>query len=91
MTLICPGNIQTEISRNSLTGDGSKFGKVKNALKQGIPVDQCVAQILKGISHRKEEIIVSESKEKFAVYFKRFFPGLFSKVIRNVRANASKN
>jgi len=86
ITLVCPGHIQTEISRNSLTGNGRKYSKVDNVLKKGMPIDQCVAYILKGIYYRKEEIIVSKGKEKFAVYLKRFFPGLFSRVIRSVNS-----
>ena len=59
---------------------------VDNVLKKGMPVDECVACILKGIRYRKEEIIVSKTKEKIAVYLKRYFPGLFSKIIRSVNS-----
>lgn len=84
VTLVCPGYIQTEISLNSLVGDGSKYNKLDDAIQQGMPVAECSARILKGIASREEEFIVSNSKEKSGVYLKRFFPKLFSRIIRNI-------
>jgi len=37
---------------------------------------------LKSIKKAKEEVI-SGGKEKYGVYLKRFFPKLFSRIIRN--------
>jgi hypothetical protein len=34
------------------------------------------------IEKRKEEVYIGGAKEVFAVYAKRFFPALFSKIVR---------
>jgi hypothetical protein len=34
------------------------------------------------IEKRKEEVYIGGAKEVFAVYVKRFFPGLFSWIVR---------
>ena len=35
VTLVCPGHIRTEISRNSLTGNGSKYSKCRQRSQEG--------------------------------------------------------
>ncbi len=81
VTLVCPGYIQTDITLRSLTADGSMYGKVDEALHQGVPVNICSQRIIKGICKNEEEFIISGAKERFAVFTKRFFPALFSKII----------
>ena len=38
---VYPGYVQTQVSHNSLTGDGNKFGRTDNAIKNGMSVDEC--------------------------------------------------
>ena len=85
--LVCPGFIQTNVSRNALTGDGSKLGTMDGATLKGLTADKCAGEIVSAIKSDKEEIIVSQFKERFGVWVMRFFPRLFSKMIRrmNVR------
>ena len=39
VTIICPGFVNTPISKNSLTGDGSPLGKYDRANARGLPVE----------------------------------------------------
>lgn len=57
---IYPGYIATNISKNALTGDGSKFGKVDENNKTGMPVEKCSAQIMKAMARRRTEVIVDK-------------------------------
>jgi dehydrogenase/reductase SDR family protein 7B len=82
--IVCPGFIQTNVSMNALTGTGDKLGSMDSATSKGLTADECAKQIVSAIKSDKEEIVVSHFKERFAVFAKRFFPGLFSKIIRGM-------
>ena len=82
ITMICPGFIKTDISKHSLTADGSLQGTMDDAQKNGMPVEKCVDEMLKSVSMMKPESYIGRFKEtKLAVYLSRFFPKLFHKII----------
>ncbi|WP_337042978.1 SDR family oxidoreductase [Emticicia sp. 17c] len=82
ITLVCPGYIHTNISVNAIAGDGSKHGKMDQNQAGGISPEDCAASIVNAIYHQKEEVYIGR-KEVLAVYLKRFFPKLLSKIMRN--------
>jgi short-subunit dehydrogenase len=79
--IVCPGKIRTNISVNAVTGTGSKHDRMDESTDQGLSPETCADQILKAIETNKEEIFIG-GKELRAVWVKRFFPKLFSKIIR---------
>jgi short-subunit dehydrogenase len=82
--LVCPGFIQTNVSVNALTGTGAKLGSMDVATANGLTAGECARQIVAAIKSGKEEIVVGKFKERFAVFAKRFFPGMFSNMIREM-------
>jgi short-subunit dehydrogenase len=82
--LVCPGFIQTNVSVNALTGTGAKLGSMDPATANGLTADECARQIIKAIKSGKKEVVVAKFKERFAVFAKRFFPGIFSSMIRRM-------
>ena len=54
------------------------------AQREGYPVDRCAAKIVRAVERGREEVLIG-GKEKYAVYLKRFLPGVFSRLIRRVR------
>ncbi|HEY6351484.1 MAG TPA: SDR family oxidoreductase [Candidatus Angelobacter sp.] len=78
--LVCPGYIRTDISLHALRGDGGLHAKMDSGQARGMPVEQCAAQIMKGLARGKEEIYVG-NRDKYVVYLKRFFPRMFSRMI----------
>ncbi|AUC85638.1 short chain dehydrogenase [Polaribacter sp. ALD11] len=84
VTLICPGFINTNVSKNALTGNGSPQGKMDKATNNGMLPESCAKQMLKAIEKRKEEVYIAGTKEKLGVYVKRFFPNFFSILIRKM-------
>ncbi|MCW5907366.1 MAG: SDR family oxidoreductase [Chitinophagales bacterium] len=82
--LVCPGFVVTNISYNALKGDGTKLSSMDNATSKGISKEECARQIIAAIKSDKEEVVVSNFKEKLGVYVKRFLPSLFSLMIRKV-------
>jgi len=79
--IVCPGKIKTSISLNAVTGSGGRFNKMDESTEKGLSAEECAKQILDAIITNKEEVLIG-GKELKAVWVKRFFPKLFSKMIR---------
>ncbi len=84
VTIVCPGFIHTEISRNALRSDGSRHNRMDNSQEKGMAADVCARAIVRAIEKDKRELIVG-GIETAAVYIKRFLPGLFDRIIRKTR------
>lgn len=84
VTMICPGFIRTQISINAITGDGSTLNEMDDAQANGMSSTKCADQIYTALYKRKEEVYIG-GKEVFAVHLKRFFPTIFSRVLRKAK------
>jgi dehydrogenase/reductase SDR family protein 7B len=84
VTLVCPGFVQTNVSLNALTGDGSPQNKMDAATNNGLTSEDFVIQLLKAVKNEKQEVYIGGFKEKLGVYTKRFFPKLLSVMIRKM-------
>jgi dehydrogenase/reductase SDR family protein 7B len=84
VTLVCPGFIKTELPLHALTGDGSPQGTMDRAQLAGYPADRCAAKIARAVERDREEVLIG-GRERYAVYLKRLLPGVFSRLIRQVR------
>ncbi|MBN2712636.1 MAG: SDR family oxidoreductase [Planctomycetes bacterium] len=87
VTVICPGYIRTNISLHALEADGSSHNKLDKGQLKGMTPDECAAKMMKVIRKNKSEAYVGGFVEVGAVYLKRFLPGLFERIIRNVKVN----
>lgn len=83
VTLICPGPIKTDITKNALTGDGTSFGKMGAMHDSAMDADEMVEKIWSKLTSKKEEIVVSGFKERFALFMKRLSPRLLNLILRN--------
>lgn len=84
VTLVCPGFVKTNVSKNALTADGSPQQIMDSATANGIDPDRFAKLMLKAVKKQKEEVYIAGAKEKFGVYAKRFYPKLLSKMIRKL-------
>ena len=84
VTLACPGFVQTNVSINALTGDGTPQNKMDIATKNGLPTEKFAELLIKAIQKEKQEVYIGGFKEKLGVYTKRFFPKLLSVMIRKM-------
>jgi len=82
--MVCPGFIKTQISINALTEDGSLLNQMDDAQANGMPAELCAQKIIRGIESDKNELLIG-GKETLGVYIKRFFPGIFAKIIRKAK------
>lgn len=84
--MVCPGRINTDISKNALNGDGTAFAKNDHRLQKGMSAEECARIIKKAIKKRKKEIYLG-GQEVILIYIKRFFPALYRYIVRKVKAN----
>jgi dehydrogenase/reductase SDR family member 7B len=85
ITLICPGFIRTHLSYNALKGDGSKYGVVDPSTATGISPEICAQKIISALKKEKREVVIAGFKERTGLFVKRFFPGLFARLIGKVK------
>lgn len=81
--LVCPGRIATEISLSAVTADGSKQNEMDPGLAKGISPKACASRILRAAERRRAEVYIG--KEQFLIYLKRYFPGLFRKLVSKIK------
>ena len=82
--LVCPGFIQTNVSRNALTGTGVQLGTMDEATAKGLTAAECAEGIVKAIKSGKEEVVIGGFKENLGIWMKRFFPSVFSIMVRKM-------
>lgn len=81
VTLVYPGKINTEISKAALNSKGDAHGLMDHNQDTGMSVQVCVTKMMKAIAKQKKSVLIGK-KEIWAVHLKRFWPGLFWRVIR---------
>ena len=79
---IFPGFIQTNVSINALTGDGSAQGTMDEATNKGLTATAFAKQVVKALGNNKEYIIVGGKQEKLATRVNRLSPPKLYKLIR---------
>ncbi len=84
VTILCPGFVQTQVSVNALTGDGTPLGRMDEATRKGLTAAAFARKAIRVVEARKAEAYIG-GKEVLAVYLKRCFPALFRRLIRTAR------
>lgn len=85
VTMVCPGWINTNLSITALTGDGSPQNKKDDTHKKGMHPFKFARKMIRAIENKEREVYIGGSKETFAIYLDRYFPGLFSRIVRNAK------
>ncbi len=84
VSIVYPGRINTEISKNAITADGAQYGKLDEGQSSGMNVNKCAEKIVNGISKKKIEIFVGK-KELLLLFFRRFIPSIFFRIAMKVK------
>ena len=84
VTMVCPGRVQTNISRYALEKDGTPHGKLDQGQAGGITSEAAAQKIVRSVYKQKREVLVG-GKELIMVYIKRFFPALAAKMARKLK------
>ena len=83
VTIVCPGRIQTNISRYALDKGGKPHGVMDPGQADGMTAEAAARVITRAIAKEKKEVLVGR-KELLMVYIKRFFPGLCAMLARRI-------
>jgi len=79
VTMVCPGYINTDISRNAFEGSGVLHGILDPKTEGGSDPTVCALDILHGIAAKKREIYVGHMSA--VIYARRFLPGLLYRIL----------
>ena len=79
ISIVYPGRIDTAISKNAITGDGSKSGIEDANNKVGMRVSKCVSKIINGLQTNKKSIYVGYP-ERLLFWIWWFSPTLYLKI-----------
>ena len=87
VTLICPGFIATDVSKNALTADGTPTNKTGDDIANGVHPSVAARQILSAVAARKSDVYVGRlGKDRLALTLQRFLPGLLERLVRSAVA-----
>ena len=85
VTIALPGRVQTNISYNAITKDGSRHQQLDDGQAHGISVESCSKQIISAIKKEKKEVLIG-GKEVFMVWIRKYFPSLFYLIINKIKS-----
>ena len=60
---VAPGSVRTDVSRNALSGDGSRRGVSDRAIDEGLEPEAVAAQILEALERGEREIVIADGME----------------------------
>jgi len=88
ITLACPGYVRTAVSENALLANGARQGRQDRPKGRGIEASACAAAIVRAVARGRDEVHIGGG-EVWGIRLKRWFPGLFARIVR--RMNFGQN
>ena len=84
VTIVCPGFVQTDVSVNALTGDGTPLGSMDDAQAHGLSADRFAEQAIAAIAAGRREVYIA-GPERRAILLQRWAPGLLARMLRRAK------
>ncbi len=84
-TIIIPGRIHTEVSKNALDGQGKATGVMDPGQANGYDVNKCARVAIRAIARGKHQKVIG-GLDTLMVPFYKYVPWLFRLIARNVSA-----
>eukprot|EP00123_Amoebidium_parasiticum_P020476 comp5044_c0_seq1/m.1143 comp5044_c0_seq1/g.1143 ORF comp5044_c0_seq1/g.1143 comp5044_c0_seq1/m.1143 type:complete len:312 (-) comp5044_c0_seq1:139-1074(-) len=73
---VCPSYVRTNLSRNAVTADGSKHGKMDKTTEKGFPPEYVASQILQGMAADSGTLLVADTTSIIGYYMRTLCPSL---------------
>lgn len=86
VTVVCPGRIKTDISKNAIDKDGKEWGKSDEGQEKGMPVERCAQLYLNAIKNKKKEVVIGSFGEKFLAKTRHQMPPIFYSIAKKISA-----
>lgn len=84
-TIIIPGRIHTDVSKNALDGTGKATGQMDPGQANGYDVDKCARVAIRAIARGRHQKVIG-GVDTIMVPFYKYVPWLFRLIARNVSA-----
>ena len=84
-TIIIPGRIHTDVSKNALDGNGKATGIMDPGQANGYDVNKCARKAIRAIARGKHQKVIG-GFDTIMVPFYKYIPCLFRLIARNVSA-----
>ncbi len=84
VTMVCPGRVKTDVSKNALMEDGTAHGVMDPGQAKGMTAAECAERYITGIEKNRREVYMGQ--EAILIYLRRFIPPLFYRIAEKVRA-----
>jgi len=89
VTTVCPGYVNTNLSRNALTGSGDKHGVLDSTTKSGFSVEYVSDRIISGMVNNDQQLVLAPLYVRLAILIRTLLPSLY-RFIMNRRALKEK-
>lgn len=77
VTVISPGYVKTQLSKNALTGSGKPHGLMDRTTQQGLSPDYVAGEIVKAVVTRRKEAVISTVLPRVAIVLRKFLPFVY--------------
>lgn len=85
VSLLVVAGVQSQVSVNALTGDGSTWGKMDSIQAKGLTAEECARRVLNGLARKEPEINIGEGKAMTGLMLKRFWPKKLNKMLQTTK------
>ena len=85
VTMLCPGFIETPLTKNAVTADGSPYAGDSNK-KNPMSPQKCAAQMVQAIERDENERFIG-GKEMIARWIKRANPTALAYLVRRMKSS----
>jgi len=79
--VVSPGFVRTEGSVSALTGDGTRYGKMDEAMAAGLAPQRVAEGILAAIEKRRRDFFPAGPREKFGLWLSRHAPSALDRIL----------
>ncbi|OWF52725.1 Dehydrogenase/reductase SDR family member 7B [Mizuhopecten yessoensis] len=87
--VVCPSYIQTNLSKNAVTGDGSPYGVEEKDITNGMKPEYVARQILLSVIERRDEVVLGPLHHRLAIVLRTLSPYIYFFIMKH-RANSSR-
>lgn len=85
VSVICPGYVRTDITKNALTGDGSTYDQMGEAQSKAMSAETFARKAADAIAHDAAEVMIG-GPEVWAARLQPFFPRVYNYLVRRVKS-----